>query len=70
MKTKAMLFALPTYPLSCLPLAKHTNKNFEAKFINFLWNNLDDSKKLALIKWDNICRPKGLGGLGIKKLSW
>ena len=27
-------------------------------------------KNLVLIKWDNICKPKELGGRGIKNLSW
>ena len=69
-KIGEILSALPTYPLSCLPLSKHINKKFEAKLRNFLQNDFDDSKKLALIKWDNICKPKELGGLGIKNLSW
>ena len=25
---------------------------------------------MALIKWENICKPKDLGGLGIKNLQW
>lgn len=69
-KIRAVLSSLSTYPMSCLPLAKHTNKKFEAKFRKFLCNDSTDLNKLALIKWDNICKPKDLGGLGIKNLCW
>ena len=31
---------------------------------------MEEKNKLALIKWENICKPKELGGLGIKNLNW
>lgn len=34
---------------------------------NFLWGHSTNNKKLHLINWDNISKPKNLGGLGIKK---
>ena len=33
---------------------------------NFLWLGKKDQKVLPWIKWDQIARPKGLGGWGIK----
>ena len=54
----------------CLPPLKHFFHKFEFKLINFLWNDCEESKKLALIKWDNICKTKVYGGLGIKDLLW
>lgn len=68
-KIISVLSAIPTFPLSCLPLPKRLFK-FEAKLKNFLWNDCEEDKKLALIKWENICKPKDLGGLGIKNLHW
>lgn len=52
-KIKAVLSTLPTYLLSCLPLSKNMNKKMEAKLRNFFWNDNEDHKKLALIKWEN-----------------
>lgn len=69
-KIRSILFAILTYPLSCLPLPKHLLHKFKAKLRNFLWNDCEESKKLALLKWDKICKPKELGGLGIKNLIW
>lgn len=68
-KIISVLSAIPTYPLSCLSLPKTHFHKIEANLRNFLWNNCEESKKLALIKWDNICRPKECGGLGIKNLQ-
>ena len=69
-KIRTILLALPIYPLSCLSLPKIINKKLEAKFRNFLWKDCEKDKKLALIKWDKISKPKELVGLGIKKLDW
>ena len=69
-KIKSVLSAIPTYPLSCLPLPKQSFHKFETKLKDFLWKDNSESNKLALIKWDKICKPKKLGGLGIKNLRW
>jgi len=33
---------------------------------NFLWGWGSDGRKIAWIKWENICKPKNEGGLGIR----
>ncbi|XP_057448738.1 uncharacterized protein LOC130740224 [Lotus japonicus] len=35
----------------------------------FLWGGVEGHNKLAWIKWDVVCKPKELGGLGIKNWS-
>ena len=69
-KISSILTVIPTYPLSCLPLPKYLNHKLESKLRDFLWNDCKESKKLALVKWDKICRPKEFGGLGIKRLQF
>ena len=38
---------------------------------NFLWGASDGNRRMPLSNWDNICRPKGASGLGLRhaKLS-
>lgn len=33
----------------------------------FLWGDSENKKKVHLARWDLVCQPKSLGGLGIKK---
>ena len=36
---------------------------------SFLWGGGTDHKKIAWIKWDQVCLPKEKGGLGIKDID-
>ena len=36
---------------------------------SFLWGGGTDHKKIAWIKWDHVCLPKEIGGLGIKDID-
>ena len=56
--------------MAYLPISNWLSKKFEPKLRDFLWKDNLDDKKLALIKWDNLCKPKECGGLGIKKPQW
>ena len=37
---------------------------------NFLWNGYDSGKKLHLVNWEDLVRPKLFGGWDIKNLYW
>ena len=69
-KIRSVLSAIPIFPLACLPLTNWMSKQFESKLRNFLWKDKENDKKLALIKWDNLCKPKEYGGLGLRKPQW
>ncbi|KAL7173273.1 hypothetical protein ACSBR2_032688 [Camellia fascicularis] len=34
---------------------------------NFLWGETDSKKKVHLVNWDNVCKSKIKGGLGLRK---
>lgn len=36
---------------------------------NILWDAIGGKKKVVLIKWDIVCCPKRIGGLGIRKTA-
>ncbi|XVE49680.1 hypothetical protein DITRI_Ditri01bG0100600 [Diplodiscus trichospermus] len=33
---------------------------------NFIWGHVGDSRKVHLISWDVLCKPKSYGGLGLR----
>ena len=35
----------------------------------FFWTGLKEGRGLALIAWDDICKPTGQGGLGVPHLK-
>ena len=36
----------------------------------FLWIGMETKKRLPLIAWENVCMPKGKGGLGLRRISF
>lgn len=36
---------------------------------DFIWGSSDEGRKLHGVKWDQVCAPRNMGGLGIRKIS-
>ena len=36
---------------------------------DFFWKNSNSDKGMPLVAWDKVCRPKQLGGLGLRKTA-
>ena len=56
--------------MNCFKLTKTNNEDLDKINRNFLWlpnmvNN--ENKVFPLVAWDDVCRPKPEGGLGIRK---
>ncbi|KAG2711915.1 hypothetical protein I3760_04G100300 [Carya illinoinensis] len=66
---KSTLSNIPTYFLSLFPLPVGVANRMDRIFRAFLWGGMENEKKLHLLKWDMICTPLSLGGLGIRKLK-
>lgn len=41
-------------------------KEIDRKCRDFLWGAMEGRRKIALVKWTNVCAPKKYGGLNIK----
>ncbi|GMY29704.1 putative RNA-directed DNA polymerase [Fagus crenata] len=59
--------AIPTHVMQCCLLPSKTCVELDKLNRNFLWGDSSAKKKLHLIKWDSVSRPKEEGGLGIKR---
>ncbi|CAN1818738.1 Putative ribonuclease H protein At1g65750 [Linum perenne] len=48
-------------------LPSHICEKIDQKIRNFVWGSSDNCRKLHLVSWDTICKPKDRGGLGLRK---
>eukprot|EP00268_Persea_americana_P014029 TRINITY_DN16210_c0_g1_i2.p1 TRINITY_DN16210_c0_g1~~TRINITY_DN16210_c0_g1_i2.p1 ORF type:complete len:280 (+),score=35.24 TRINITY_DN16210_c0_g1_i2:349-1188(+) len=66
---KSVLSNLPVYYFSIFRCPVSIIKRLERLQIDFLWHGTSSQKKLHLVDWESICKPKDEGGLGIRPLK-
>jgi hypothetical protein len=64
----AVLSAIPVFFLSFLKMPGRVWKELVKIQRNFLWRGLSKRSGICWVKWDDICKPKKEGGLGIRDL--
>ena len=67
---KSVLEAIPVYWMALAWIPKSILNKSRRICSNFLWPGKKDQKVLPWIKWDQIARPKALGGWGIKNTNF
>ncbi|KAK9941797.1 hypothetical protein M0R45_007491 [Rubus argutus] len=66
---QAVTSSTPVYAMQTAKLPSCTTKTLDKLNRDFLWGDCDGKKKIHLVKWESVCKPKWLGGLGIKKAA-
>ncbi|XP_071714436.1 uncharacterized protein [Rutidosis leptorrhynchoides] len=67
----SVLCSLQVYWASMFILPKSVNADIERLLRNFLWSQGEFKRGKAKVNWNEVCRPKVKGGLGIKNLhTW
>lgn len=56
--------------MSYLPITQGAKENLEKRMMTFYWQRVSKDRKLALISWEKICRPREAGDINLKLLSW
>jgi hypothetical protein len=64
----AVLSAIPVFFLSYMKMPVKVWKELVKIQRDFLWRGLSKSSGIFWVKWDDICKPKKEGGLGIRDL--
>jgi hypothetical protein len=65
----AVTSAIPIYTMQTAKLPVNVCNQLDKINRNFLWGNNTTQTRVHLVNWDQVCRPKKNGGLGIKKTS-
>lgn len=66
---KVVHTALPLYTMQCCALPKATTEALDKLSRDFLWGSSPNHRKLHLVGWNDISRPKHIGGLGIRSAT-
>lgn len=65
---KSVLSNLPVYYISIFRCPTSIIKRLERLQREFFWHGTSPQKKIHLVDWESICKPKEEGGLGIRPL--
>lgn len=64
---QAVTSSTPIYVMQMANLFSRICDNLDKRNKNFPWRETSGKRKIHLINWDNVCKPKYKGDLGIKK---
>ncbi|GLJ31641.1 hypothetical protein SUGI_0635650 [Cryptomeria japonica] len=65
-----VISSFPIYLLSCLPLSKWMNSKPIQLMRKLFWQGNEEKKKMEMISWKKICKPKEFGGIGLRNQIW
>jgi len=63
------LESLPSHTMQRFRLPNQVSAKLDQINREFFWKNSSSRKGFPMVAWDKICRPKSLGGLGLRKTA-
>ena len=64
--TQVVTTTIPNYAMQCVALPTKILNSVDRLSHNFLWGSTESKKKIHLVNWKKIAKPKCDGGLGIQ----
>lgn len=61
--------SIPLYTMQTTKLPESINSAVDKCHRQFLWGDTDTKKKIHLVGWNRVCKPKDHGGLDIKQMT-
>ncbi|KAG8483530.1 hypothetical protein CXB51_023272 [Gossypium anomalum] len=65
---KAILQSIPTYAISVLLAPKGIIEEIHSKMSRMWWTSNDKTRGWAMMAWNHLCYPKGVGGMGFRDM--
>ena len=66
---KAVVQTIPTYTMNCFKLPIGLCEEIEGLIRRFWWGQREERRKIHWVRWKELCKPKGEGGIGFKDLA-
>lgn len=66
---QSALSSMLVYTMQAFALPASTCKDIDKVCRDFLWGDSEETKRVHLVNWDIVCTPKGVGGLGLRKIA-
>lgn len=60
---------IPLYQMQTAKIPESVCHEIDKDHKIFLWGHTETNKKLHLVSWEAVCKPKSMGGLGLKKMG-
>lgn len=65
---KSVIQARPSYAMTCFRIPISVCHAIQRECANFWWGIEDGKRKMHWKKWEDLCKPKCMGGLGFRQL--
>lgn len=66
---KSVLSSIPYYAMQSTSLPQSCLKAIEKLTRRFIWGNDGATRKISLVKWEEVCQPLSRGGCGMKRME-
>ncbi|XP_048492990.1 uncharacterized protein LOC125493568 [Beta vulgaris subsp. vulgaris] len=66
---KAVIQALPTYLMGVYKIPADVIQEIHSAMARFWWEGRGEERNMHLLSWENMCKPKCMGGMGFKDLA-
>ena len=66
---KSVAQAIPTFSMSCFKLPRGLCQHINGLLRNFWWGSKDGKRRTCWVAWDEMIKPKCMGGLGFRDIE-
>jgi hypothetical protein len=66
---KSVAQAIPTFSMACFRLPRRLCHHINSLLRNFWWGSKDGKRRTCWVSWEDMTKPKYLGGLGFRDIE-